>query len=152
VTSTANTLSLAADTADTAAPPARPLLGILLILVMAACFAGLDTTVKVLGAFMPVLLMLWLRYAFQAAAMAVWLLVQRRPGGFKPAHPRFQLLRGVLLLITSAMSFWSVQFLPMAEFTAITMLTPVMVTLLSGWVLHEPVSRARWAGCWARWW
>lgn len=130
---------------DAAEPRARPLLGVLLIVVMAACFATMDTTIKVLGAFIPVLVMLWVRYAIQAATMTVWLLAQRRPGAFRPAHPRFQLLRGVLLLVTSAMAFWSVQFLPVAEYTAITMLTPVIVTLLSGWVLHEPVSRARWA-------
>jgi drug/metabolite transporter (DMT)-like permease len=118
---------------------------VLLIVVMAACFATMDTTIKVLGAFIPVLVMLWARYAIQAATMTVWLLAQRRPGAFRPAQPRFQLLRGVLLLATSALSFWSVQFLPMAEFTAITMLTPVLVTLLSGWLLHEPVSRPRWA-------
>jgi drug/metabolite transporter (DMT)-like permease len=137
-------VSAAALDHDTA-PHARPLLGVMLIVVMAACFATMDTTIKVLGAFMPVLVMLWVRYAIQAGTMTVWLLVQRRPGAFRPAHPRFQVLRGVLLLATSAMSFWSVQFLPVAEYTAITMLTPVIVTLLSGWALHEPVSRARWA-------
>jgi drug/metabolite transporter (DMT)-like permease len=34
--------------------------------------------------------------------------------------------------------------MPVAEYTAITMLTPVIVTMLSGWLLHEPVSRPRW--------
>ena len=35
--------------------------------------------------------------------------------------------------------------LPVAEFTAIVMLTPVMVTLLAAWLLKERVSRWRWA-------
>lgn len=135
----------ASTTGTVLAPPAsRPVAGVALIVVMAACFATMDTTIKVLGAVVPVLLLLWLRYAFQAGVMAAWLLAQRRPGAFRSAHPRFQLLRGLLLLTTSAMSFWSVQFLPVAEFTAITMLTPVLVTMLSGALLHEPVSRARW--------
>jgi drug/metabolite transporter (DMT)-like permease len=121
------------------------LTGVLLIVVMAACFATMDTTIKVLGAWLPVLLMLWLRYAFQALAMLGWLAWRRGREGFRTAHPRFQLLRGLLLLTTSAMSFFSVQFLPVAEYTAITMLTPVIVTLFSGWLLHEPVSRPRWA-------
>lgn len=127
------------------APASRPALGVLLIVVMAACFATMDTTIKVLGAWLPVLLMLWLRYAFQAVAMLLWLGSSRGRAGFRCAHPRFQVLRGLLLLATSAMSFFSVQYLPVAEYTAITMLTPVIVTLLSGVVLHEPVSRARWA-------
>lgn len=123
---------------------ARPVLGVLLIVVMAACFATMDTTIKYLGHYLPVLLMLWLRYAFQMLVMLGWLVLRHGREGFRTAHPRFQLLRGVLLLTTSAMSFFSVQYLPVAEYTAITMLTPVIVTLLSGWLLHEPVSRPRW--------
>jgi drug/metabolite transporter (DMT)-like permease len=123
----------------------HPVQGVLLIVLMAACFGTMDTTIKVLGAWLPVLLMLWLRYAFQAVAMLLWLSLRRGREGFRTANPRFQALRGLLLLATSAMSFFSVQFMPVAEYTAITMLTPVLVTLLSGWLLHEPVSRPRWA-------
>jgi drug/metabolite transporter (DMT)-like permease len=125
----------------------RPGLGIALIVLMAACFATMDTTIKALGAYLPVLLILWMRYAFQAGAMALWLTRSRRmPGGagFHAAHPRFQMIRGALLLATSAMSFYGVQYLPVAEFTAINMLTPVLVTLLAAWLLHERVSRLRW--------
>lgn len=114
---------------------------------MVACFATMDTLIKFTGAFVPVLCILWVRYAFQAAAMAVWLgISRRRPGGagFRAAQPRFQAVRGALLLATSAMSFFGVQHLPVAEFTAINMLTPVGVTLLAAWFLHEPVSRLRW--------
>ena len=122
----------------------RPGLGIALILCMACCFAAMDTGIKYLGGFLPVLLILWLRYLTQATVMAVWLL---RPGsaGFRTVHPRFQVLRGALLLATSAMSFYGVQFMPVPEFTAINMLTPVIVTLLAATVLREPVSRLRWA-------
>jgi drug/metabolite transporter (DMT)-like permease len=122
----------------------RPGLGIALIVLMAVCFAAMDMSVKYLGAFLPVLLMLWSRYAFQAVAMAVWL-ARSKAAGFRAAHPKFQLIRGMLLLTTSAMSFFGVQHMPLAEFTAIVMLTPVMVTLLAAWLLHERVSAMRWA-------
>ena len=127
-----------------AAPPGRPGLGIALVLVMAACFATMDTTVKFVGALVPVLVVLWARYGVQAGVMAVWLAVSPT-GRFRSAHPRFQALRGTLLLATSAMSFFGVQYLPVAEFTAITMLTPVMVTVLAATLLHERVSPLRWA-------
>jgi drug/metabolite transporter (DMT)-like permease len=125
----------------------RPGLGIVLIVLMSACFAVMDTTVKYLGAFVPILLVLWCRYAFQALAMAAWLARARhRPGGagFRAAHPRFQAVRGLLLLATSALGFFGVQHLPVAEFTTINMLTPVIVTLLAAWLLHERVSALRW--------
>lgn len=130
-----------------AAHAQHPALGIGLVLVMTACFATMDTTVKYLGAFLPVLVILWSRYSVQAAAMGLWLVRgRRRPGGagFRSAHPRFQLVRGLLLLASSMFSFFALQHLPVAEFTAINMLTPVAVTLMAGWFLHEQVSRLRW--------
>lgn len=130
-----------------AAPPGRPGLGIALVLVMAACFATMDTTVKFVGALVPVLVVLWARYGVQAGVMALWLAVSSRRGGagFRSAHPRFQSVRGLLLLLSSTFGFFGLQYLPVAEFTAITMLTPVMVTLLAATLLHERVSRLRWA-------
>ena len=122
----------------------RPGLGIALIVLMAACFAGMDTIIKYAGKVLPVLLMLWMRYAFQAAVMAVWL-ARSKSAGFRAAHPRFQWIRGALLLVTSAMGFFGVRRMPVAEFTAIFMLTPVLVTLLAAWLLHERVSARRWA-------
>jgi len=122
----------------------NPTLGITLILLMAGCFATMDTSIKYLGAFVPVLLIMWGRYLTQTLVMTVWLL-RSKTSTFRAAHPKFQLLRGILLLLTSSASFYGVQYLPVAEFTAINMLTPVIVTLLAGWVLHEKVSPLRWA-------
>ncbi|MGY0195387.1 DMT family transporter [Leptothrix sp. BB-4] len=121
----------------------RPLLGISLLLLATVCFAGLDNAVRHTGRYLPVLLILWLRYATQAGVMAVWLLRQG-VAGLRTEHPRFQSVRGVLLLATSALSFTAVQFMPVAEFTAINMLTPVLVTLLSVWLLKERISAVRW--------
>jgi drug/metabolite transporter (DMT)-like permease len=125
----------------------RPGLGILLVLVMAACFATMDTTIKFVGAAVPVLVVLWARYGVQAVAMGGWLALSSHRGGagFRSAHPRFQVVRGALLLASSTFGFFGLQYLPVAEFTAITMLTPVMVTLLAATLLHERVSPRRWA-------
>ena len=124
--------------------PQRPGLGIFLILLMAACFAALDTSVKYLSAAVPVLMLLWARYAFQAIAMGSWLLL--RPGpGFRVAHPKFQLARGALLMTASVMSFVGLKYMPLAEFTAVGMLAPVVVTSLAALFLNEPVSPLRWA-------
>ncbi|MDM4767247.1 DMT family transporter [Pelomonas sp. SE-A7] len=126
-----------------AAPAQRPALGIALVFLMAACFASMDSLTRHLGSTLalPVLLIMWARYSVQAVGMAVWLGLA---GSFRSAHPRFQLLRGLLLLATSAMSFFGVQYMPVAEFTSINMLTPVVVTLLAAMLLHEQVSPLRW--------
>ena len=127
------------------APGQRPGLGITLVIAMTACFATLDMTVKYVGAFLPVLVILWARYTVQAVSMAVWLVRSRWRGGagFRASHPRFQFARGALLLASSMFSFFALQHLPVAEFTAINMLVPVAVTLMADWFLHEQVSPLR---------
>lgn len=126
--------------------PAQPGLGIALILLMGLCFASLDTTAKYLGQTLSVLVVLWARYAVQAIVMGAWLAVRQQRGGgnlFRTAHPRFQLLRGALLLVTSALLFFGIQYMPVAEYTAVGMLTPVLVTLLAAVVLKEPLTPLR---------
>lgn len=130
----------------TGASRGHPIAGIGLILAMGLCFATLDTTAKKLGLVLPVLLVLWVRYAFQAIAMTLWLGVRAASGRgslFRTEHPRFQALRGTLLLVTSALLFFGIQFMPVAEYTAVAMLTPVITTVLAAVFLHEHVSRRR---------
>jgi drug/metabolite transporter (DMT)-like permease len=122
----------------------RPALGIALIALMTVCFAAMDTAVRWLGAFLPILLLLTARYLVQAVSMGLWLAVHPRHG-FRSTHPRFQALRGSLLLVTSIFSFIGLQYVPVPELTAIYMLTPLLVTLLAATVLREPVSALRWA-------
>ena len=80
----------------TGLPRQRPLLGVTLIALAATCFASMDSSSRLLGQVMPVLLFFWARHASQAA--------------------------------TSAMSFYGVQHMPVPEFTAINMLTPLLVS------------------------
>jgi drug/metabolite transporter (DMT)-like permease len=122
----------------------HPTLGIGLMVASAACFATMDTTTRWLGALMPVQLMLWARYALHAVVMAGWLAVDRGKT-FRTANAGFQVLRGALLLCSSGLAFYALQVLPVAEFTAIVMLTPLLVTMLAAWLLHEQVSALRWA-------
>jgi drug/metabolite transporter (DMT)-like permease len=125
----------------------RPLLGVGLITASAACFATMDSTTRYLGAFLAVQLMLWSRYTVHTLVMTGWLLLDRRKT-FRTPNPRFQVLRGSLLLCSSTLAFYGLQRMPVAEFTAIIMLTPLLVTLVAGWLLKERVSRLRWALVW----
>lgn len=133
---------MAGLSAGRAAP--RPLAGIALIIAAAACFASMDTTLRYLGAQIGVTLMLWLRYGLHTGVMATWIALSRDKT-FRTAHPRFQALRGALLLSASALAFNALRHMPVAEFTAIVMTTPLLVTLLARVWLHERVSAPRWA-------
>ncbi|MCD6666697.1 MAG: DMT family transporter [Hydrogenophaga sp.] len=125
-----------------AAPAAA--LGILFLIAATACFAVLDTAVKVVGAFVPVLMAVWFRYLFQAVAVTAVMLPVRGRRLLHTQHPRWQALRGVLLLTVSGLSFVSVQYMPVGEFTAVVMITPLAVTLLAALFLREQVSLLRW--------
>lgn len=118
--------------------------GIVLIVVAALFFATLDASIKHATRLAPVLMLLWFRYAFQALATLALRFPVQKFGLLATANPRFQLLRGVLLLVTSACSFLGLQYLPVGEFTAMTMLSPVAATALAAWVLKTHVSHQRW--------
>jgi drug/metabolite transporter (DMT)-like permease len=125
-------------------PGPHPLLGVTLVVAASACFAAMDTTVRFLGAFFGVALVLWVRYALHAAAMSLWI-VASRDKTFRSANLRFQFARGALLTFSSAMAFTALRHMPVAEFTAIVLLTPLAATLLARAWLKESVSPLRWA-------
>lgn len=121
------------------------LAGIAMVLLAVACFATLDTTTKLLTASVPMAMTMWFRFTFQALATTALVLPQKGLVGLKTAHPRFQLARGLLLVTSSALAFTSLKFTPVAEFTAIVSLTPLMITLIAALKLKEKVSLLRWA-------
>lgn len=119
--------------------------GIALLVAAVACFAVLDTTTKFVSTSVPVLMALWFRYAFQAVATTVAVLPSRGWSLLRTAHPKFQVLRGLLLLFTSLFAFFSLKYMPVGEFTAIVMIAPLVITLLASLTLGERVSWLRWA-------
>lgn len=108
------------------------------------CFSVMDVTNKVVVAGMPLLMALWFRYVFQAVATTLTVLPRRGWSLLETRHWKLHLLRGILLLICSALAFISLQHMPVAEFTALAMLTPLVVTVLAHFVMHEHVSPLRW--------
>jgi drug/metabolite transporter (DMT)-like permease len=121
----------------------QPLLGIALVVGASSCFATMDTTVRYIGAFFSVAVVLWVRYALHAAVMSLWVGFARDKT-FRTANPLFQIARGALLAFSSAMVFAALRRMPVAELTAIVMLTPLVATLLARFWLQERVSRLRW--------
>jgi drug/metabolite transporter (DMT)-like permease len=132
---------------DTAALPLRTphaLAGIALVVAASACFAALDTTTKYVSASVPLLMALWFRYMFQAVATTVVVMPVRGWAIWRTHHLPWHLLRGLLLLTSSLLAFLSLRYMPVGEFTAIVMITPLAITLLAATLLKEQVSGLRW--------
>ena len=125
-------------------PAPHALAGIALVIAACACFSVLDTTTKYISAWVPLLMALWFRYAFQAVATTLVILPIRGKRVLRTRHLPFQVLRGVLLLASSLFAFASLKHMPVGEFTAIVMISPLAITVLAATVLKEKVSALRW--------
>jgi drug/metabolite transporter (DMT)-like permease len=123
----------------------RPLQGIAFIVVAVACFAALDAASKAVSTAVPLVMAIWFRYLFQAPATALAMLPTRGRSLLRTRHPGLQFARGALLAASSALAFLSLRYMPVGEFTAIVMLTPLVITLLAATQLGERVSPLRWA-------
>jgi drug/metabolite transporter (DMT)-like permease len=132
--------------AAAALPLRRPhaLAGIAMAVGACACFAALDTTTKWVSASVPLLMALWFRYFFQAVATTALVVPLRGRAIWRTRHLAWQLVRGLLLLASSLLAFLSLRYMPVGEFTAIVMITPLVVTVLAATVLKEHVSPLRW--------
>lgn len=114
-----------------------------MLLGAVACFAALDTTAKLITLEVPLLMALWFRYLVQALATTAWVLPRRGRTIWHTKHLGLHLLRGLLLMMCTSLAFASLRFLPVGEFTAIVMTTPLVVTLLAAHTLGEQVSPRR---------
>ena len=116
------------------------LFGVLSLVCSLMCFAVLDTTNKYLMSEVPLVMVMWFRYAAHSGLSAAFLLPRRGRALFRTTRLKLQILRGMLLLMSSSLAFLSLQRMPVAEFAAIGMLTPLLVMVLSHFFLKEHVT------------
>jgi drug/metabolite transporter (DMT)-like permease len=107
-------------------------------------FAVLATTTRHVSAGLSVLVALWFRYALQALITTVVVWPGRGRRVLRTEHPRFQLARGLLLFACSILAFLSLKYMPVGEFTAISLLAPLVITLLAAKMLKEKIRPLRW--------
>ena len=118
--------------------------GIGFAILAIACFATLDTTTRHISAGFSVLVALWFRYAIQAVITTAVFWPGRGRQLLRTQHPRFQLARGSLLFACSILAFFSLKYMPVGEFTAIALLSPLVITLLAARMLNETIRPLRW--------
>jgi drug/metabolite transporter (DMT)-like permease len=114
--------------------------GLLLLIAALSCFAVLDTTTKGVTASVPLLMALWVLFLVQTVAAGSFVLVARDRASLKTTRMGLHLTRGALMLTVQMLAFFSLQYLPVGEFTAMAMTTPLLVTLLANRFLGEHVS------------
>jgi len=120
------------------------LVGIGLVSLTFLCFSLLDGGAKWLVRTLPVVEVVWLRFLMQVLLGGALLVPQRGMELLRTRRPRLQLLRALLMTAMTAMNFWALQYLQLAETASIMFSTPILIALLAAPMLGEKLDRARW--------
>jgi drug/metabolite transporter (DMT)-like permease len=119
-------------------------IGIGLVTLATLCFAVLDACAKWLVQSLPVVEVVWLRFATHVVLMFVLLLPLHGAALVRLHSPRLHLLRGTMLAAMTALNFFALQYLQLAETGAIQFSVPILIALLSAWWLGERLDARRW--------
>jgi len=120
-----------------------PTKAVLLIVGSVLCFTLLDTIVKHLAPHYPIPLLVWARLTFQAVAMVIWLGPSMRLNLVRTPRVGLQVGRGVLIVASSFFFMSALKFLPLAEATAISYSSPVLVMMMATLLLNEKLTAPR---------
>ncbi len=126
-------------------PPseANSLIGIALCVAAFAVLPAMDTVAKYLSADMSVIQVSWGRYFFHLMFLLPVVLYRYGPSAMKPARFFLQIVRGSLLLSATLCFFASIAIMPIADTLAIVFVSPLLVTLLSPFMLGERIGPYR---------
>jgi drug/metabolite transporter (DMT)-like permease len=124
--------------------PRQRRIGIGLVTLATLCFALLDACAKWLVQSLPVAEVVWLRFATHVLLMAALLLPMHGAALVKLHSPKLHLLRGSMLAAMTALNFFALQYLQLAETGAIQFSVPILIALLSAWWLGERLDLRRW--------
>jgi drug/metabolite transporter (DMT)-like permease len=118
--------------------------GILLMIAAVSTFAMLDATAKYTVQALSTAVVVCFRYAIASAyvSLLVW-----RMGGARllvTSHLRLHAIRGLLLLGATGFNFLALNYIQLAQTSAITFSNPLIVCVLSPWLLGERVGLRRW--------
>jgi drug/metabolite transporter (DMT)-like permease len=118
--------------------------GIGLILLATCCFGCLDIMSKVLVAHYPASALVWLRYVLQTIVMAAIFLPRMGLRLVRTSAPGLQILRGLMLVVSSVVFVVALRHMPIAEVASIVFLAPIIVALAGGPLLGERVGARTW--------
>lgn len=116
--------------------------GILLYVLAVFLMSVMDLIAKTLSAELPVVQVVWARYAGQTVIVTL-LVLPRIARVARTRYPSLQLLRSVMLLLATTSFFLAVSRMGLAEATALMNLNPVLITLGAGLFLGERIGLRR---------
>lgn len=122
----------------------RPFRGIALILLSTVFLGTSDVTAKYLSSTLPAIEIAWIRFLVFALIMSPAMLPGTPLFAMQSRRPGLHALRGAALLGSSLIFITGLGFLPIAEASATSFVSPLFVTALSIAFLGEKVGLRRW--------
>ncbi len=122
----------------------RRLVGIGLMVGAFAMFAMLDATAKYLVGFLGVGLVVFARYGFSLVFVCLLLWQQGGSGLLVTGNGVLQVVRGLLLIVSTGTNFIALGYLQLAQTSSIAFSNPLWVCALSPLLLGERVGPRRW--------
>ncbi len=107
-------------------------------------FSIADAQSKFLTASLPAIQIAWARWLVPFCCVVVFICI-RGVRILKTKHPFLQIFRGVTVALTVAFFTIGLSFAPLADAVAITFIAPIIVTILSAYLLGERIGKRRWA-------
>jgi drug/metabolite transporter (DMT)-like permease len=122
----------------------RPLRGIGLLLLSSIFLGTSDATSKYLSKTLPSIEITWIRFLVFALIMLPAMVPGSPIFALRTGRPVLQVTRGMALLGSSLLFISGLGFLPIAEASATSFVSPMFVTALSIFFLGEKVGLRRW--------
>jgi drug/metabolite transporter (DMT)-like permease len=119
-------------------------IGIVLVTLTTLCFAVLDASAKWLVQTLPVLQVVWLRFVFHVLIASALLAPHYGVELLRVRDWKLQALRAAMMAAMTALNFWALQYLQLAETGAIQFSVPLLIALFSAWRLSERLDWQRW--------
>ncbi|KAF1018586.1 MAG: Riboflavin transporter [Paracidovorax wautersii] len=123
--------------------------GIVLILLGTICLCISDALAKSLSSFYAPVQLIFLRTLVVAPFLLVFVWRTAGAKALRSRTPRLHLFRGACNVASACLFYLGLRHLALAEATVIAFLAPILVVVLSAWVLRERVLARNWLAVFA---
>jgi drug/metabolite transporter (DMT)-like permease len=120
------------------------LTGIGLVSLTYLLFSLLDGSAKWLVGTLPVIMVVWLRFAIHVVIAGAVLFPLRGLSLVRTKHLRWHLVRGVMFMAMTGINFWALQYLQLTVTSAIFFTVPLIIAVLGAPLLGEKLDAGRW--------
>ncbi len=118
--------------------------GIVIMIVAMVILPIKDGLAKILGGAYSPLEITWAQFCLVYLLLAPFIILRYGPRMLWPRPLGLQVLRGIFAVTGIGFFYWAVLYIPLASTTSIFFLAPLVVAVLSPFMLNEPVDWRQW--------